>query len=94
MPAKIIWEHGEFKVLRSRRDFVLVRKGYPYEFHAHFKDLKGCKTLVKLFEKKKIPFQEYYKLAMERITTEEEREQFTPQRKKLYYFNSQKGVRR
>lgn len=81
--AKILWEDSNFKILHGR-DYIVVRKNYPYEFHSHFKSLTGAKVLVELFYKKLRPYHKYFNTAMKRITIEEEWDSFTPQKYKQF----------
>ena len=85
--ADSIWEDKEFRIIRCKRDYVLIRKNFAYKYHAHFEDLKGAKTVVVLFYKKLIPHGRYQRGSMKRLTTDEEYENFVEQRKKPKYRN-------
>lgn len=87
--AKLLYEDSEFRLLKSR-DYVVVRKDHPYEFHSHFQKYSGAVCLINLFYKRLIPSEEYFRIAMERITTEVELENFAEQRVKQMYFNVNK----
>ncbi|WMU08069.1 hypothetical protein vBCtySFA67_00051 [Clostridium phage vB_CtyS-FA67] len=91
--ANLLWEDECFKVVHSR-DYVLIRKDFPYEFHSHFKRYSGAKGLVSLFYKKLQPHNQYFAVAMQRVTTEEEYSKFVPQRGKEKYYNVNKGGKR
>ncbi|GAB6153699.1 hypothetical protein JCM17380_24490 [Desulfosporosinus burensis] len=91
--ARLLYEDKEFRLLKSR-DYVVVRKDHPYEFHSHFQKYTGAMSLISLFYKRLIPSEEYFRIAMERIITEAEHEDFAEQRVKQMYFNvNKKGVR-
>lgn len=89
--AKVLWEDSNFKILHSCRDYIVVRKDFPYDFHSHFKRYSGATFLIKLYYKQLQPYHEYFKTAMKRITTAEEWDSFTPQKYKQSYYNPQKG---
>lgn len=91
--AKELYEDDQFRIVMGH-DFVVIRKDYPYEFHSHFHKYAGAITLVKLFYKKLQPADEYFYVAMQRITTENEFNTFSPQKRKQMYYNINKGVRR
>jgi hypothetical protein len=91
--AKTLYEDNCFKVLKSK-DYVVVRKDFPYDFHSHFARYSGAREVIKLFNKKLIPVNPYFVTALRRISTEEEWEGFKEQKHKDTYINSSKGVRR
>lgn len=86
-----LYEDEEFKILKAK-DFIVVRKNAPYEFHSHFKNYKGAKSLIVMFRKWVKPHDEYFHTAMQRITTEQEFNKFVEERKKDKYVN-RKGRR-
>ena len=90
--SRTLWEDSEFKILFAK-DYVVVRKNYPYDFHSHFKKFSGARSLVQMYYKKLQPYDDYFNVAMQRITTEEEWSKFTPQKPKQRYFNSNRGRR-
>jgi len=92
MSAELIYEDNYFKILRGK-DFILVRKDKPYKYHAHFKREDGAYLIIKLFNKKLIPYEEYFTEAMRRVTTPEEFEFFREQEIKPKYKNSARRFR-
>lgn len=72
------------------RPWLLKREHGSYEQHAHFftkKEAKKCRTLI---DANKYPREEKYKIAMQRLLTEEE---FKKLNKKPRYYNQNKGVK-
>jgi hypothetical protein len=86
-----LFEDSEFKIVHGR-DYCLIRKNKEYQYHAHFKRLDGCKTLIELFYKGVMPYDDYFITAMKRICTEEEFNKLREPRKKQKYTN--KGRKR
>ena len=84
----LIYEDRDFKILKSKRDSVLIRKGLEYKNHSHFRRRDGCYTLMSLYRRKLIPKRRYYREAMQRITTEEEYLNFTQKANKSKYYNA------
>lgn len=85
---QLLFEDENFRILKGNRDYVVVRKNYPYEFHSHFRKYEGAKELIELFYKKVKPYGNYFSVAMQRITTEEEFESFVSKKKKVKYRNN------
>lgn len=81
-----------FRITKDERTktWVVVRDGFPREFHAHFKDKNGCHKLIALFEKGVKPHNPYFREAMQRITTEQEWNSFNDEFKKDKFFKKQK----
>lgn len=92
--SDLMYEDDNFKIIQSSRDFVVIRKDFPYEFHSHFKRYSGARGLIRLFYKQIIPNEPYFYTAMERITTDAEFDSFYPQKEKQLYRNVNKGVNR
>lgn len=92
--ATLLLEDSDFTILRGF-DYIVVRKDSPYSFHSHFRRYSGALSLIRLFGRKLQPENEYFYVAMQRITTPEEFEKFAPQKKqKQKYYNANKGLRR
>lgn len=71
----------------SDRPWLLVRVWGEYEQHAHLKSKRDAIRVRNLIDAGKYPYCREYKIAMQRILTEEE---FKKLDKKLRYFNSNK----
>lgn len=82
----ILYEDREFKILKNK-DFLVVRKNAPYEFHSHFKSYRGAKSLIFMFRKGVKPYDEYFHTAMQRVTTPQEFNGLVIERKKDNYVN-------
>ena len=93
---KKLFEDKEFIIYNTNRDYVLIRKNGEYGQHSHFDRFSGAKLLVDLFYKKVLPYNPYFREAMERICYEKEIKHFKEAKKKQRYYNSngKKGVRR
>lgn len=73
-----------------KRKRMLIREGGSYDQHAHFLCKKDAENVRKLIDSGKYPYNKKYKIAMQRLLTEEE---FKKLRKKQRYYNVKKGVR-
>lgn len=83
----LVEEDETFIIKKTRRDYVVIRKEFPYEFHSHFDSYDGCRKIIKLFKDKIIPDSEYFQVAMQRITTDYEYEKFHRKPVKQKYRN-------
>ncbi|MCW6094588.1 hypothetical protein LAV60_15560 [Clostridium sporogenes] len=90
--AQMLYEDEEFKILKTK-DYIVVRKRKPYSFHSHFHKYSGAKSLIDLFYKKLQPEDEYFNVAMQRITEPKEFQNFTIQKRKQRYYNVNKGIK-
>lgn len=73
-----------------KRKWMLIREGGAYEQHAHFLCKKDAIYVRRLIDRNKYPYNKKYKLAMQRILTEEE---FKKLRKKPRYYNVGKKIK-
>ena len=90
---------GEYKILRNKRDYIVVNTNGKYENHGHFKKLSTCYVIIRLLQRKTIPNKPFMIEAARRITTDPAyKEALTIKQKKnkqrQRYFNSNKGVRK
>ena len=72
-----------------KRKWMLIREGGAYEQHAHFLCKKDALNVRRLIDSNKYPYNKKYKLAMQRILTEE----FKKLRKKQRYYNVGKKIK-
>ena len=72
------------------RPWLIKREQGEYSQHAHMRTKKDALQVRKLIDCNKYPYCKDYKIAMQRLLTEEE---FKKLDKKQRYFNSQKGIR-
>ena len=72
-----------------KRKWILIREGGAYEQHAHFLCKKDGENVRRLIDSNKYPYNKKYKLAMQRILTEE----FKKLRKKQRYYNVGKKIK-
>lgn len=77
----------KFKPRCDERPWLLVRVGGKYEQHAHLKSKRDAIRIRNLIDAGKYPYCKDYKIAMQRLLTEEE---FKSLDKKLRYFNPSK----
>ena len=75
----------KFKPSCEERPWLLKREGGEYEQHAHLKTKKDAIKVRNLIDIGKYPYCKDYKIAMQRILTEEENKKLD---KKERYFNS------
>ncbi len=69
---------------------MLIREGGSYDQHAHFLCKKDALNVRKLIDSGKYPYNKKYKIAMQRILTEEE---FKKLNKKQRYYNVGKKIK-
>lgn len=74
-----------------KRKWLLKREGGAYEQHAHFLCKKDAENVRRLIDGNKYPYNKKYKIAMQKILTEEE---FKKLKRKQRYFNVNKGIRK
>lgn len=74
---------------RLNRPYLIKRVGGTYEQHAHMHTKKDAETVRRLIDSHRYPYSKDYKIAMQRLLTEEE---FKKLDKKQRYFNSNRGV--
>lgn len=93
-----------FKIFRYKRYYLVSNTDGSYKNHTHIKvktrtgakEYKTCKTLVYLIENKQVPRSNYLLQSAIRLTLDTEYKEHllnVQQRRKVKYFNSQKGVR-
>lgn len=70
------------------RPYLIKRENGTYEQHAHMRNRKDAEMVRKLIDANKYPYCREYKVAMQRLLTEEE---FKILRKKQRYYNVNKG---
>ena len=75
---------------KMERPRLLKREHGLYEQHAHFFTQKEAKKCRKLIDANKYPRDKKYRIAMQRLMTEEE---FKKLNKKPRYHNQNKGVK-
>lgn len=74
-----------------KRKRMLIRENGAYDQHAHFLCKKDAENVRRLIDCGKYPYNKKYKIAMQRLLTEEE---FKKLRKKPRYYCINKGPRR
>ena len=79
---KPLYEDNLFRIIKTNRDYILIRTDLDYKNHAHFKNIQGAKLCKDLFYKQQIPYKRYFRGSMKRITTDEEYSQFSNQKPK------------
>ena len=72
------------------RPWLLKREHGEYSQHAHFFTQKEAKKCRQLIDANKYPREEKYRIAMQRLLTEEE---FKKLNKKPRYYNQNRGTR-
>ena len=75
---------------KMKRPWLVKREHGEYCQHAHFFTLKEAKKCRALIDANKYPREEKYKIAMQRLLTEEE---FKKLNKKPRYYKQNRGVK-
>jgi len=75
----------EFIVKRdSDRGYVVVRKGYPYCFHAHLTTLNGCRQLIYYIHKGLLPKSVYLQGSARRLLDDDEYQRLKKPKQRYY----------
>jgi len=69
--CKVIDQVGEYKVLQTSRDYVVVNTEKEYSNHAHFRSRKDINCLLKLLRSGTKPHGQYMKTAAKRLLGDE-----------------------
>lgn len=81
----------KYKPLCEERPWLIKREGGEYKQHAHLKTKRDAIKVRQLIDANKYPYCHDYKIAIQRLLTEEE---FKKLDKKQRYFNVNKGFKR
>jgi hypothetical protein len=57
---------------RKTNGYVVIRVGYPYDFHSHCDKMAGAQQILRLIDKGLEPNQPWMQEAVRRLLTEEE----------------------
>jgi len=82
---KILEVRGDFKIMMTKRDFIVVNTSKAYENHAHFKDLSALNHLITLIERGIMPTSPYFSKAAQRLLGNEFENLRKPRKKSPYY---------
>jgi len=83
---KVVETRGKFKIVATKRDYVVINTTLPYEHHAHFKSIQPLYKLLKLVDQGILPHSPYMLKAAKRLLGDD----FyflTPKHKKENYKN-------
>lgn len=72
----------DFKTIKTTRDYVLVR--VSLDLHSHMKHKSGIRILLNFIEKEKLPYNQYFLKALQRILTTDELSRFKQPPKQRY----------
>lgn len=61
----------DYKILQNSRGYILINTKGGYENHGYMKKIGTCLLLIKLMEKKQVPYSKYLQEAALRISTDE-----------------------
>lgn len=81
-----------FKVIKTSRDYVIIRDGGTYDQHGHIRNRRTVNQLIRYIELGKLPTSRYLRECARRLLTDEEYNNLQDKRKD-YYINVNKGVR-
>ena len=65
-------KRNQFEVKRKRKEYIVIRKDFPYGFHAHIRSKHGEEILLKALECERLPKSNYLKDSCKRLLTEKE----------------------
>jgi hypothetical protein len=84
---------SDFTVKRhSKGGFVVVREGFPYDFHAHISTLNGCKVLLDCIESGKMPKSVWLQGSCRRLLTDKEFQELKKPKDKYYNSKNRKKM--
>ncbi|MBP2026942.1 hypothetical protein J2Z35_000734 [Acetoanaerobium pronyense] len=70
--ARVLDVIQEYKLLKTKRDFVVVNTNGTREYHSHFDKENAARNLIDILIKKKIPKGQYFLEAAKRVTIDKE----------------------
>ncbi len=85
--SKVLEVRGDYKILATNRDYVVLNMALEYENHAHFKSIQPLYHLLTLIEHGLMPNSPYLKKAAKRLLGDEF-ETLTQRKKKENYNNN------
>ncbi|MBF4693057.1 hypothetical protein [Fusibacter ferrireducens] len=90
--SKVLEVRGNYKILATNRDYVVINMALAYENHAHFKSIQPLYHLLTLIEHGLMPTSPYMMKAAKRLLGDKF-ESLTPKRKKENYNNNHRKSR-
>lgn len=84
--SKVLEVRGDYKILATNRDYIVVNTTLSYENHAHFKSVQPMYKLLSLIENGIQPHSPYLLKAAKRLLGDHF-EDLTPRNKKDHYKN-------
>ncbi|MDK2866895.1 MAG: hypothetical protein PWP51_2617 [Clostridiales bacterium] len=84
--SKVLEIRGDYKILVTNRDYIVVNTQLDYENHAHFKSVQPMYKLISLIESGILPHSPYLLKAAKRLLGDDF-DTLTPQHKKETYKN-------
>lgn len=57
---------------RKMGGYVIVRVGYPYEYHSHVKKMDGAHQVIRMIDRGIEPNKEWLRVAVRRLLTDDE----------------------
>ena len=85
--SKVLEIRGDYKILATNRDYVVINTTLDYENHAHFKSIQPLYHLLKLIERGLMPTSPYMLKAAKRLLGDGF-SSLTPKKKKEHYNNN------
>lgn len=70
--CKVVNVIGQYKILRTNYDYVVINMRGSYENHGHFKKLSTCYVICKILNHWTVPKRRYLIESCIRITTDDE----------------------
>ncbi len=90
--SKVLEVRGDYKILATNRDYVVINMTLAYENHAHFKSIQPLYHLLTLIEHGLRPTSPYMMKAAKRLLGDGF-ERLTPKKKKESYNNNHRKSR-
>lgn len=91
---RVVEVQGDYKILSTSRDFIVINTEMSYEHHAHFKSLDTLRHLLRLIEIGKAPTSPYMVKAARRLLGDNFHTLLQPRKKQKYYNHIPKATRR
>ncbi len=68
--CKVVNVIGQYKIIRTQKDYVVINMRGNYENHGHFKKLSTCYVICRLLNHWDVPKKRYLIRSCIRITTD------------------------
>lgn len=72
----------DFRIIKTKRDYIVLRESM--DVHSHFRHRNACNILLDFIKSDRLPHNQYFLKALQRILTNEELRNFKQPKKQRY----------